>query len=575
MNKHLTVIMLVTILMFSFAYAQVGDTLLVHAWPEGTLNTVIHGDTLPTGEQAHKVYLLQQNSELDTTYYITEELRVEDLTLVGKNNPVTGFPPVVSVAIRGDNSSPGNIAVAINNGFVHFKNLYLTGTRSDGSQVTGQCVSTSDSCKLIMENCIFENFGSTGTPNVLNTWNAIGSDIYVTNCLFRNNQSNVPQNPGMNWAGPGVNAIDTMIVKNSTFFVFGGNVEGSGSSMGYIEFDHNTMFMHTKSSPFSMRQMHNAKITNNIFFGVYAAGLDSTMINTPTSWNANFFSPPAILTMDSLYDDLEGDPFYLTEADRNIVATNNAYFWPAKILDNFDVMNADLATYGIVGGKIYAPTWVAARIGAEAILDLENISIAEEDNFSDDPGFDAALVSAASDSMARFVRAVWANGGDGTGSRPFVNFKKTNYGLYADVAADWKDKQNYPVPENLTYTNAAYMTAATDGKPLGDLNWFPDEYNAIRDAGKNAMPTELTLNQNYPNPFNPVTKIEYRISKSDHVTLKVYNLLGQEVASLVNKKQNAGQYEIEFNGSKLASGIYLYTLKAGESSMTKKMVLLK
>ena len=89
------------------------------------------------------------------------------------------------------------------------------------------------------------------------------------------------------------------------------------------------------------------------------------------------------------------------------------------------------------------------------------------------------------------------------------------------------------------------------------------------------MPTELTLNQNYPNPFNPVTKIEYRISKSDHVTLKVYNLLGQEVASLVNKKQNAGQYEIEFNGSKLASGIYLYTLKAGESSMTKKMVLLK
>ena len=109
-----------------------------------------------------------------------------------------------------------------------------------------------------MENCIFENFGSTGTPNVLNTWNALGTDIFVTHCLFRNNQSDIPQNPGMNWAGPGVNAIDTMIVTNSTFFVIGGNIEGSGSSMGYLNFDHNTIFMHTKSSPFSMRQMHNA-----------------------------------------------------------------------------------------------------------------------------------------------------------------------------------------------------------------------------------------------------------------------------------------------------------------------------
>jgi len=204
----------------------------------------------------------------------------------------------------------------------------------------------------------------------------------------------------------------------------------------------------------------------------------------------------------------------------------------------------------------------------------ENLNIAEEDNYNLDPGFDANLVAAASDSMARFVRHIWANNGSAVGSRPFINLARPNF-PFEDVASDWKDNQNYPVPENLTYTNAAYMTAATDGKPLGDLNWFPDELNAIDDNGVSAIPTELTLNQNYPNPFNPTTTIEYSISRTSQVTLKVYNLLGQEVVTLVNKKQKAGQHEIEFDGSKLASGVYMYNLKAGETSVTKKMVLIK
>ena len=282
-----------------------------------------------------------------------------------------------------------------------------------------------------MENCVFENFGSTGTPNILNTWNALGTDIFVTHCLFRNNQSDIPQNPGMNWAGPGVNAIDTMWVANSSFFVFGGNIEGSGSSMGYLHFDHNTMFMHTKSSPFSMRQMHNADITNNIFFGCYAAGLDSGHAYDESTYNANFYSAPAILTIDSLYSELTGDPYFLTEADRHLQATNNAYFWPQKIMDNFNTMNADPDTsaghYRNVGGKILAPVWVAARTEAAALLTMPNFNIGSDKNMDVDPRFDATLVSDASDSMVNFVQHLWKNGGSGAGSRNSVSSAESYY----------------------------------------------------------------------------------------------------------------------------------------------------
>ena len=567
--KLFTQILLLVVLFLSItsiqSFAQ-KDSLVVYAWPAGTLNNTINGDTTSTGESAH-VYVLTS----DTTYFITEEIRIKNLDLVGKITS-TGYPPVIAPWINADNSSPGNIAVAIDNGYVHFDNLYLIGTRIDGSQVTQQLISTSDSCRLTVENCIIENFGSTGTPNILNTWNAIGSDIFVRNTLFRNNQSNIPQNPGMNWAGPGVNAIDTMSVTNSTFFVMGGNIEGSGSSMAYIEFDHNTIFMHTKSSPFSMRQMHNAKITNNIFFSVYSAGLDSNHIYNSQVYNANFFSPPAVLTMDSLYEQLEGDPYFLTEADRNIVAENNAYFWPQKIVDNFTTLNSD-PKYQVVGGRITAPVWAAARPGAEAILTLPNIQIAEADNFGVDPGFDAALVDAASDSMARFVRYIWENGGDGTGSRPFHNSASPS-NPYAGVPADWKTTQGYPVRESLRYTNATLLTADPNGNPIGDLTWYPEIVVGVREI-PNSVPTKFSLSQNYPNPFNPTTKINYSIINSGFVTLKVFNVLGQEVASLVNQEQKPGQYVVDFDASNLASGIYMYKIQSGNFTLTKKMLLLK
>ena len=90
-----------------------------------------------------------------------------------------------------------------------------------------------------------------------------------------------------------------------------------------------------------------------------------------------------------------------------------------------------------------------------------------------------------------------------------------------------------------------------------------------------------SLSQNYPNPFNPSTKIEYRIQKTEFVSLKIYDVLGREVATLVNEEQKAGSYDVNFNASDLPSGLYIYRLQVhtpdgkGNFTQAKKMLLLK
>ncbi len=89
------------------------------------------------------------------------------------------------------------------------------------------------------------------------------------------------------------------------------------------------------------------------------------------------------------------------------------------------------------------------------------------------------------------------------------------------------------------------------------------------------VPLHFTLNQNYPNPFNPTTTIRYSVPKSQFVTLKVFDVLGREIRTLVNENKNVGNYEVSFDASALTSGIYFYQLKSGNYSATKKLVLLK
>jgi len=113
-----------------------------------------------------------------------------------------------------------------------------------------------------------------------------------------------------------------------------------------------------------------------------------------------------------------------------------------------------------------------------------------------------------------------------------------------------------------------------DGPDIVLDNVFGDFVTSVEKLD-DLIPAKFELEQNYPNPFNPSTKIRFTVPEAGLVTMKVYNLLGQEVVTLVNEEQAVGVYEVTFDAANLPSGIYFYSINAGDFIATKKMILLK
>ncbi|MCE1164132.1 MAG: T9SS type A sorting domain-containing protein [Bacteroidetes bacterium] len=141
-----------------------------------------------------------------------------------------------------------------------------------------------------------------------------------------------------------------------------------------------------------------------------------------------------------------------------------------------------------------------------------------------------------------------------------------------------------PITASYGFTpgRAGYRYAASDscfnimeGANGGYLYAFTGCSGTVTGIGNNTSPVTFKLGQNYPNPFNPVTKISYALPKQGFVTLKIYDVLGKEVATLVNESKNAGEYTVDFNASSLSSGVYFYKLESGSFSDIKKMTLIK
>ncbi len=165
----------------------------------------------------------------------------------------------------------------------------------------------------------------------------------------------------------------------------------------------------------------------------------------------------------------------------------------------------------------------------------------------------------------------------------WVNDERSEYNY--DASGNMNYATGY-VWENSQWSNGDAMFEFYDasGKPF----YFYGEtlqvyYGVINDVEENEIASQFELYQNYPNPFNPVTTISYVIPNVEtqdfaslqNVTLKIYDALGREVATLVNANQTPGEYSVQFEAEELPSGIYFYTLRAGNFIQTRKMVLMK
>lgn len=123
----------------------------------------------------------------------------------------------------------------------------------------------------------------------------------------------------------------------------------------------------------------------------------------------------------------------------------------------------------------------------------------------------------------------------------------------------------------LALNSNGYLFAGTSG---GGVYKSQQSTTGVRQSSKE-MPEEFSLGQNFPNPFNPSTVINYQLETRDYVSLKVYDMLGREIAKLVNGIQDAGYKSVQFNASDLPSGVYFYRLQAGKYSENRKMLLMK
>ena len=154
-------------------------------------------------------------------------------------------------------------------------------------------------------------------------------------------------------------------------------------------------------------------------------------------------------------------------------------------------------------------------------------------------------------------------------------------------AESWSEEYLRDAGNGNTYSATSVLTAidrgknglldprpAADGPAYQSLAEYPTAIERI-DYSSNSIPSQYVLSQNYPNPFNPTTTIRFSTPKAGNITLKIYNMLGQEVATLMDGFKPAGSYSVVWNAENLASGMYIYRLQSGNEMISHKMLLLK
>ncbi len=236
------------------------------------------------------------------------------------------------------------------------------------------------------------------------------------------------------------------------------------------------------------------------------------------------------------------------------IAKFNDTIWTVYNSSNSGLPTNYVLAIGIDGNEI---KWIATREGLVKFNDTS-----WKDYLISQPGYPQNyLTSIAIENNKNIWVGSNADGG-------LSKFDGSTWTVYNDT--------NSGLPSNYVY---AIVIDSNDNKWLatnGGLAVF-NENGIVTSIDKQDNPSRITfaLSQNYPNPFNPTTTIQYAISKPGYVTLKVYDILGKEITTLVNEQKLAGTYSINFSANKLTSGVYFYSIHVGSFTQTKKLLLLK
>jgi hypothetical protein len=555
-----------------------GDTLVVKDYTDmnqqpSSINSVVIADSVNV--PAGRVYQLQTNGWYPQAAALTTPsnrpvvIAGEDNTILVNNKDAAAAPPIISGYTSEGTSNVGGITYANN---LTLKNASIICGAPDGTYGWAFFGPGAPNTRAVFQNVMMEHNWWVFVQS--NAW--AGSRLYFKDDYFVNLSGYTCRRNGGVYDNVN-NPTDTMYVENCT------HIMGSGSmykfrnyAVKWIFFNHNT-FINCLGTFFETQGFQSDVIvTNNIFVNSNEQPFRPNMTQDLSEQDVDQL-PTGLIDVADL-------PDTAVQVDRKFLVEANVAYWDPKL--------ADLASE-------------ANSMAINTFTDWTNQSIKMNDRtqsmFNDDatypyltegkwydnvPSFTdpGDLLDAQVDTLKNFCLATV----DTLSTKILHDWRVTSTDF---VYSDW------PVPVDLSYSNADLKTGGTDGLPVGDLNWFPDSkatFNSnmttyhqalidalnaghtvlsVRELG--GVATQFKLTQNYPNPFNPTTTIDFTIPKAGNVTLKVYDALGREVATLVNGFKTAQSYQVQFDASRLASGVYFYTLHTDNFNQTKKMILMK
>jgi hypothetical protein len=639
MKKISHVVFLIVMLIPMLVHAQKQEIEVPDYWEtskEGTLNDSVNA-VIQRGTLSNTVFKLKSCGTYILTSSIVTPAG-QTLEIIGdepENTQQTALPMICWTPSI--SSSPSYWLYIFDvAGEIKMKNVWILWASLDGIRHTST-IRIGDSVSVSGGRCEFDNvifdLVQQANSGAIQPF-ATHFKGYFKNCYWKNCTDNHFRYYGravsVPFSAQGIH-IDTIAFENCTFANIGYvYMQENGVYGDNVLFNHCTFY---NVMMFSLEsgwwwKMH---VTNSLFINTYMFG------HIPAWLNENFGGTMYIEPMDSCHlgNGFGFKPDWspkdgvadFTEQDRRILFAHNCYFIDPWLVDwmgygpNGSPYSKSKHQYKM-DDEIFVPQSMltantlkffdSVDVGGKKVFSYMNkanlyngLSITPTCTVTNGPEYTYPIVQALEEYNPRFVNPPMNQ----DSLKDFINHKWDDC---SDQPWEWDPwnsfNQIWPLLEDLSYSNDTLKTAGMGGFPLGDLyRWWPDKYKQwkMQEKAENetinkwlhygfnstvgvnkqpGLPKEFVLEQNYPNPFNPTTTIKYSVPASPFsqkwdqggfITLKVYNLLGQEVATLFEGVRDPGNYEIIFDGSTLASGVYLYRLTAGSNIQTKKLVSMK
>ena len=593
MLKKLSVFLITGLMGLTLA---VGQTTLKIEWSgvPGQFEETIKADTSSDGTQAHDIYEL----EAGKIYLQLTELNVNSNIIIQGAAPAEagGMPAVIQPFANAEGASGftgwpnGNFQVYGNGTRLIVKNVILNGAALGQEFNLGSVASSrGDENRVHLDGVVASHY-----VTFIHSTYGTSSDFLFTNSIAKafTNGPGGQYFGGVSWGGGSwMGTIDTLVVEHSTISNVIGEAIVVYSQVDHGLINHNT-FANIVMGAIWYRGQNNMTVSNNLYYNTKSHAQSTYDVSGWGVWHkggaGQFMVMPEYTHKDSV--SMVGADV-VNHMARNINYHNNVWWHSQELTDfmtktepwSWEVSATSIDTTVSGTDTTYDTTTTITVVG-DTMLPLEQQSLGVNDStkaaIAQNRGVSIDATNIKADPGIRlspnYIKTQLARTLDfrddlTSNTAPFDGVWWTYEPDNSYISVAWPVMNKY---YNMSYDKAsAAATASATGGLVGDPRWFAMTELSVDEEV--IAPKTFTLEQNYPNPFNPTTTIQFSLNTASPVKLTVFDILGQEVATLVNEYKSVGSHKVQWRANTMPSGVYYYRLEADGFSKTHKMVLMK